>query len=155
MLYKDIAGLIKGIPASAVTAVTAGGSGDNTEVNGLSINTAAYDNRFDSIVFQIAAQATLAQTETLVVTANLQESDDDGNGAPAAWADVAAPAVVLTLTGATGGSTERGVAELGLDLSKSKQWVRVQFTPNASASGTDTASLVALANLSGAQVNPV
>lgn len=154
MIGKDLAALVKTVPASAVTAATAAGAGDNTEVNGLSIDTAAYDNRFDAVLFQIAAQATLQDTETLVVTANLQDANDDGAGAPDTWADVAAPAVVLTLLSA-GGTTERGVANLGLDLSKSKRWVRVQFTPNLSASATDTASLVAIATLSGAQVNPV
>lgn len=155
MYTKDIANAIKAVPASAVATATAAGAGDGTEVNGLDIDTINYQNRYDSICFLIAVESALQDTETTVVTANLQDADDDGAGSPVSWADVTDPAALLTLTGETGGTTERGIAKLGIDLTKVKRHIRVQFTPELSASGTDTATLYAVAVLAGAAELPV
>jgi len=115
---------------AAISTATAGGTGDATEVDG------AYIDRqgFDSLKVIIAYKAVLAQGKTLSIAANLQDA---------------------TSSGGAGGSTETGVVELDFDISGANQYVRVQYTPDMNASGTDTATLSAVYILGGAQVQPV
>lgn len=133
-MFKDPAAISHGVYALASTSATAGGSGDATEVNGATINTAALTARPNGVVFFVPVTATLAQAETITLTANLQDSADGST-----WADITTPAVLLTLTGGSGGSTETGCVKLGFDVSRARQYLRVQATPNLSAANTDTA----------------
>lgn len=135
--------------AAAGVDVTAGGTGDNTEVDGAWI-----DRRgFNSLKVVIPYTATLAATKTLSIAANLQDaSASDGTGA----ADYGtALAATVQATGATGGSTETGVVELDYDVSGCDRYVRIQFTPNLSATGTDVAEMGAVYILAGSTENPV
>lgn len=133
-MFKDPAAVSHGVYALASTSATAGGSGDATEVDGATIDTASLPARPNGVVFFVPVTATLAATKTLTITANLQDS---ANGST--WADITDPAVLLTLTGDTGGSTETGCVKLGYDLSRARQYVRIQATPDLNATGTDTA----------------
>ena len=65
-----------------------------------------------------------------------------------------AVAATVVATGETGGSTETGVAVATFDVSGANRYIRLQFTPNASASGTDTAAIQAVAILGGQKRNP-
>lgn len=134
---------------AAVSSATAAGTGDATEVNG------AYIDRqgFSSLKVVIAYSATLAQAKTLSIAANLQDATTSGGTGVADFGDAMASAVVAT--GPTGGGTVTGVVELDFDISGADQYVRVQYTPDLNASGTDTASLSAVYILGGAQVQPV
>lgn len=134
---------------AAVSSATAAGTGDATEVNG------AYIDRqgFSSLKVVIAYSTTLAQTKTLSIAANLQDATTSGGTGVADFGDAMASTVVAT--GDTGGSTETGVVELDFDISGADQYVRVQYTPDLNASGTDTATLSAVYILGGAQVQPV
>lgn len=146
---KDLKSEVVSVHALALTDATAGGAGDAVEVNGASLDTsAAAYKRPNSVLFVVDAKATLAATKTLTITANLQDS---ANGST--WADITDPAVILTLTGAGGGSTETGVGVLGYDLSRARKYVRIQATPDLSATGTDTASIVGIALFGGLSVN--
>lgn len=153
---NDIASLITPFAAMAATAATAGGSGDATEVDGITIDLDAgtRGRRFNALVFVLLGQATLAEGETLTLTANLQDAEDDGAGSPTDWADITTPAVALTLTGGTGGSTERGAAKIGFDLRNARRYVRVQVTPDLSAANTDTAAINAAAILANPDLAP-
>jgi len=143
MGMKDLKAVTLAAHALAVTAATAGGSGDATEVNGVTLDTAALSARPNSVLFVVDAKATLAATKSLTITANLQDSADGSN-----WADITDPAVILTLTSAAGG-TEVGVGTLGYDLSRARRYVRIQATPDLSATGTDTASICGVAVFGG------
>lgn len=134
---------------AAVDSVTAGGTGDATEVSG------AYIDRqgFSSLKVVIPYSAVLAATKTLSIAANLQDATSLAGAGVADYGSAMASAVVAT--GPTGGGTETGVVELDFDLAGANQFVRVQFTPDLSATGTDTASLAAVYILGGAQVQPV
>ncbi|MHC1792124.1 hypothetical protein [Solidesulfovibrio sp.] len=134
---------------AAISAATAGGTGDATEVDG------AYIDRqgFSSLKVLIGYKATLAATKTLAVAANLQDASSSAGAGVADYGDTMASAVVAT--GATGGSTETGVVELDFDVSGAGRYVRVQYTPDMSATGIDTATLAAVYVLGGAQVQPV
>ena len=111
---------------------TAGGTGDATEVDGTTIDMTTFTNRPESIAYVVTARAVLADTKSLTVTANLQESSDGST-----WVDVAAGAVILTLT-SDGGSTEVGTGMLKVDLTHSLRYTRIQVTPDLDATGTDT-----------------
>lgn len=134
-LLKNAGAWVTGAFAFPSTAVTAGGTGDNTEINGVALDQNAYGTRYRSIKLCVPVLATLASGETLQVAANFQDSANNSD-----WSDYAtALAATTILTGPSGGGAVRGVAELEVDLTGARRYVRVQATPNASRAGTDTA----------------
>lgn len=135
--------------ASAGVDVTAGGSGDNTEVNGAWIDRLG----FNSVKVVICYTATLAQSATLSFAANLQDASDGSGTGAADFGDALSSTAVST--GGTGGSTNTGVVELDFDVSGADRYVRIQYTPNLSASGTDVAEMGAVYILAGGTSNPV
>ncbi|HJV75349.1 MAG TPA: hypothetical protein VJ654_14075 [Noviherbaspirillum sp.] len=146
-LGRDLAAEIAAAYAAAATSATAGGTGDNTEVTGVTIDLLSLSTRYESLCFALAATATLAATKTLTVAAKIEHGDaSDMSDA----ADLVASATVLTLTGATGGSTETGTAKVGVSLEYAKRYVRIKFTPDLSATGTDTAVVQSVALFGGA-----
>ncbi len=143
-LGRDDAALLTPAYAAPETAVTAGGAGDNTEVT-----TAALDlrdqfgtTRYTSLTLLLAASATLTASQSLALKAVRFQHSDDGT----TWVDVAAGVVLATITG-TGAVT--GAAKLGCNLVEAKRFVRAKYTPDLSASGTDTAKVGAAFVLSG------
>jgi hypothetical protein len=148
-LGKDIKAELHPVAALDPVSATAGGAGDGTEADGVTIDQRALSTGFNSVEFNIAAKAVLAEDETLTVTGNLQDSADGSS-----WADITTPATLLTLTGGAGGSTERGVARMGVDLTKYRRYVRCQATPELSAANTDTANLQGIAIFGGGQELP-
>lgn len=146
---NNVGALLAARYAAAGVDATAGGTGDNTEVNGAWI-----DRRgFNSLKVVIPYTATLAEDATLSIAANLQDaSASDGTGA-ADYGDALASTVQAT--GDAGGSTETGVVELDFDVSGCDRYVRIQFTPNLSAANTDVAEMGAVYVLAGSTDNPV
>ena len=127
--------------AAAAGRLVAGGTGDNTEIVGATINLATLAARPASVVFEIVGRGVLAATATLAIAAELEYSADGST-----WADLVASATVLTLTGGAGGSTELGVGRIGADLiQENVNYVRIKMTPNLSAANTDTAEVAAVA----------
>lgn len=132
---KDINALTRAVFARAATAaITAAGAGDNTEITGDTINVQTLAERPSSVSFEIPVTATLAATETCIVTGLIEKSVDGST-----WVTLVASATLLTLTGASGGSTEKGVARIGADIIQSDcNYIRFKATPDLSRSGTDT-----------------
>lgn len=119
---------------AATAAITAAGAGDNTQLDGSTLDIEALATRPSSVMFLIPVTATLAEGETCTVTGLIQKSADGTN-----WDTLRASATLLTLTGGSGGSTETGVARVGADVVESDcRYVRFRATPDLSASGTDT-----------------
>lgn len=148
-LGRDLAYEVDAIHAIDVVAATAGGTGDATAANGQTIQKSTLAHRYECISFAIAAKGVLADTKTLEVSAKLQDSPNGSS-----WADVKDWGVVITLTGETGGTTERGEAIRSYELNRCRDYVRLVLTPNLSATGTDTASVQAVGLLSGADQRP-
>lgn len=142
---KNISSRITPKLASAFTSVTAGGTGDATAVTGIAIQRSAIGNPLNASL-QLAFSAVLAATKTLSFgTVKIQDSADGST-----WSNFISytdPGVVAT--GPTGGGTVTGVTKLHADLSGARDYVRVLFTPDMSATGTDTATIVAILNLAG------
>ncbi len=131
--------------AAAAGRLVAGGTGDNTEITGATLNLASLAGRPASVVFEIIGRGVLAAAATLVIAAELESSADGST-----WEDLVASATVLTLTGGGGGSTELGVGRIGVDLIKEDvNYIRVKMTPNLSAANTDTAEVAAVAVFGG------
>lgn len=133
----------------AFVAVTAGGSGDGVEQDG----DAWIDRQgFDSCKVVVSWEAVLAHGETLTLAGNLQDATDNSGTGVADHGDALASAVVATAD--SGGSTERGTTEFDVDLTGANQFIRPQFTATMSASGTDTAQVMATVIMGGAQEVP-
>lgn len=136
---------LKGRTISAAAAggrLVAGGTGDNTEITGATINLASLAARPASVVFEVFGRGVLAATATLAIAAKIEYSADGSTN----WTDLVASATVLTLTGGSGGTTELGVGRIGVDLIKENvNYIRIKMTPNLSAANTDTAEVSAVA----------
>lgn len=148
---RSIADLIKVERAAANTAVTAGGTGDATAVTGAIIDRLAIGTP-QSAVLAIPYTATLGAGETLSIGYTVQEGQA-ANLSDAETLVTAASAVVAT--GPAGGGTVTGVFEVSVPVMGAGQYVRANFTPDLSASGTDTAALSAVMVFGGADRLPV
>lgn len=158
MQVRNIGAYITGRFCAAEADALAAGTGDATETSG------AYIDRqgFHSAKVMVFYTATLAEDKTLSIASNLQDaSASDGTGV-ADYGAVYANAVVAT--GDTGGSTETGVIEYDIDFlggtqgaadgTVANRYIRIQFTPDLSATGTDTAKLYGVVILGGAEDVP-
>lgn len=125
-------------------SVTAGGAGDNTALTGATINRLGYG----SASFVIAYKTTLAATKTLSFAVAYQESADGTNWDTA----VTLQASTVAATGALTNST--GTVVFDVNLEGLKQYVRFNFTPDLSATDTDTAVVSGVAILGGADKLP-
>lgn len=144
----DPASALAAAYAAANTAVTAGGSGDATEVDGAWIDV----GDAEGISFLIGFTTTIQEAETLTIAANAQDADDS-SGTNAADFGTAITATTVA-TGPSGDGTVTGVAIATFNARAAREYMRIQFTPNLSASGTDTAAISCVAILGGAKVLP-
>lgn len=145
---RSIGDLIAVRRAAANTAATAGGSGDNTAVTGAIIDRAEIGSP-QSAVLAVPYTTTLAAGETLSIGYSVQEGNA-ANLSDAAVLAAADPAVV-----ATGPGTFAGTFEVNVPLAGAGRYVRANFTPDLSASGTDTAALSAVLVFGGSDRLPV
>jgi hypothetical protein len=135
------------------TAVTAGGAGDATALNGAAFNTAAQDQRYEAIMAAVFITTALGANETLAVTGLWQDS---ANGS--SWATLRDDGAIAALSGGAGGATVTAGAKSSLSLdqvSETRPYVRYVVTPNLSRAGTDTAAIGGGYVLSGAHSMPV
>lgn len=131
-----------GLYAIASTAGTAGGTGDNTQLTGATVNqvalVSAYGLRFDSLVVAIPYTTTLAADKKLTGALVVEESDDG-----TAWTTAETDATALLVEDGGSGGTYTGCALKTVDLRALKDYVRVKLTPDLDATGTDTFRLMA------------
>lgn len=147
---KNIGSKIEVVRAAANTAATAGGTGDATEVTGVTLDRAALGWPQSGVV-AIPYTATLGATETLSLAIEI-EHDDASNMSTASTFATRASAVVAT--GPAGGGTVTGTLEFDLSLAGAKRYIRANFTPDLSADDTDTAALSEVIVLGGVQRLP-
>lgn len=133
--------------ATANAAATAGGAGDNTAVTGVIIDRAALGWPRSAVV-AIPWAATLAAAQTLSLAWTLQD------GAAANLSDAATFASGASAPVATGPGSPAGQLEVNVDLTGARRYVRLNFTPDLSASGTDTAALSGVLVFGGADRLP-
>jgi hypothetical protein len=153
-VYTDIGSVVDGALSHTEVSVTAGGGGDGIAAVGEAIDRLPPGGGpHDSCAFLVAAEAVLAQDETLTFSGILVEEAAAPGGPWTALDNTGNPGNVrteaLTLTGDTGGSTERGVLQVNANLQPAERYVRLSFTPDLSAGGVDTAAISAVAAMSG------
>ncbi len=142
VLQKDILDLTQEVAASAYVSATAGGAGNNVAVTGLTIDRVAL-NVPRSVAFCIAFQASLSASQTLSILAPLIQHSPDG----VTWTTLTTPTTPGVVS--TGAATNHGAVRIGADLSAAYRYVRLNWTPDLSASGTDTAEIIATALFAG------
>lgn len=147
---RNIGALISVARALANTALTAGGSGDNTAVTGSIIDRGAHGFP-QSAVLAIPYTATLAAGATLSIAYTVQEGNQ-ANLSDAGTLLSGASAVVAT--GPVGGGTVTGVFEVDLLISGAGRYVRANATPDLSAANTDTAAISGVLVMAGADRLP-
>lgn len=132
------------------TAVAAG-TGDATEITGLSIDRVALGNLYESCKLAIHGNATLQSGETHTIIANIQDSADNST-----WADYGTALGVTTVLDAAGGALSAVAYNtfVDYDLRDARQYIRAQVTPNHIATGTDTSTIAAEFIFGGGQVYP-
>lgn len=148
-LGRDLAQNVIILSALADTAITAGGGGDDTDANGISIDTISYP-KAEALTFAVQGNAVLAASQTLALPVRVQDSADGSS-----WADVTDPRIngvaTASKTSAAGAGTIQVVTVVGVPMEYCRRYVRCVAKPNLSAGGTDTARLQGVAILSGLQ----
>lgn len=137
-------GAYTAVRAAGGGRLVAAGTGDNTEVSGPYVQRPAMAQSCQVV---ITANTVLTDTKTLTISGLTLQDATDGSGTGVG--DFATSATTLVLTGETGGTTEDGVLVIDVDLAGAKEYLRVQYTPDLSHSGTDIAQVTAALHFGG------
>lgn len=131
-------------------SITAAGTGDNTEQTGPTVDRLITTTGavYNSARLDILYTTTLGSSETLKLTAKIQDSADNSTWNTA----VVLQAATTVETGVQTG--KKGVASYQVDFAGRARYVRILWTADLSASGTDTAILSAQLTMGGASILP-
>ncbi len=138
--------------SGAPALIVAGGGLDNVKVTGQVIDRfqgSSTQGKAESMTVVTQFLAALADTETVALAHELEESDDGSA--------FDAPEVIEALTvkaTASGAENKRGQAEFDIDMRNRKQFVRYNVTLDLSRGATDTASFATVATLGGFDILP-
>jgi hypothetical protein len=144
--FHNIGAFLKALVCGAFTA-TAAGTGDNTAVTGQTIDRSGYQSA--KLVF--GAVTTLTDAKALKLAVEYQTSVlGDGSDWQTAVPLLASTALVTS----SGGTTEHPTWTYDIDLTGLPRYVRFNFTPDLTASNTDTASGALSVVLGGATTTP-
>jgi hypothetical protein len=144
MIVSNVSETTKALTAYKATALTAAGSGDNTEITGNSIDLMGYTSL--EIVTHYTTTLTAEKTLSLLTKYETSANGSDWNTA------VTLQASTVVRTGAT--TAVDGVHALSLVTAGLPRYIRFKVTPDLSHSGTDTATVTGVVVLGGAQVVP-
>ncbi len=114
---------------------TAGGTGDATSITGVTIDRAGFGNGSMplSALASVLFEATLASGKTLSIGYAVQDSADNSS-----WADYQTATSAVASTGGSGGTTNKGQFNVQVNLTSARRYVRFNYMPTCSATGTDT-----------------
>lgn len=115
------------------TAVAAG-SGDATTVTGITIDRAGFSTGAmpQSGLFGVAYEATLTSAKSLSLGYAIQDSADGTN-----FSDFQTATYATVVTGSAT-TAFKGCWNVAVDLAAARRYVRFNYIPDLSASGTDT-----------------
>lgn len=113
----------------------AAGSGDATTVTGNSIDREGFGTGSLplSALVGVIFEATLASGQTLSIGYSVQDSADNST-----FADYQTATYTTASTGASGGSTNKGQFNVQVNLTTARRYIRFNYNPKHSATGTDT-----------------
>jgi hypothetical protein len=123
------------LAGAASTALTAGGSGDATAINGPWV--AATD--YHAVAVGVSYTATIASTKVLDLACIVETASDSSGTGAATLATLTTLTVAALATPGTDSGVLLFAENVVLDKSTNKGYIRQTLTPNLSASGTDTA----------------
>lgn len=132
-----------------VSTATAAGTGDDTAVNCDAVDV---HGNYGFMKVALAYSAALTSTKTLSITAKVETSDVSNF---ATKSDFGTAMAKTAVAGGEDVTSAAGVLEFDFDLRGAKRYVRFVYTPDLSASGTDTATLCATYVLGGAAEQPI
>jgi hypothetical protein len=114
---------------------TAAGSGDATSITGLTIDRFGFGNGSppDSALFGVLFESTIGSGKTLSIGYAVQDSADGTN-----WSDYQTATYAVASTGGSGGTTNKGEFNVQVNLRSARRYVRFNYNPDLSATGTDT-----------------
>ncbi len=147
--FRDSGKHMVGLPIHDAEVITAAAGNDNVEVDGNFVSRKGANSSEVPLSGKliISFTAVLDATETLTIAANLQDAVDAAGLLVADYGDAFASAIVAT--GGGGGTTERGVVEIDVDLSAARGFIRDQITADLSRGATDTVAISSIFVLSG------
>lgn len=137
VLQKDVAGIGALLRLSLPSTAVAAGSGDATSVTGITVDRFSLGGGSLPLVANmgVAYEATLASGATLKFGYAVQDSADGST-----WADYQTATYATVATGPSGGGAVAGVFDIGsVSLSSARRYIRLNYNPDLSAGGTDTA----------------
>jgi len=135
------------VKPATIQTITAGGTGDATEVDGVSIDrNAMTQGRGQSAILAILIKGTIASGKTAVVTANFQDSANDSD-----WTDYGTALGATTMLSAAGAAltASSAVAKLAVNLASARRYIRAQVACDLNATGTDTAIISSVVIIAG------
>jgi hypothetical protein len=114
---------------------TAGGTGDATTITGLTIDREGFGNGTPpmSALMGVIFEATLASGKTLSIGYAVQDSADATN-----FSDYQTATYAVASTGGSGGTTNKGQFNVQVNLTSARRYIRFNYNPKCSATGTDT-----------------
>lgn len=132
---RNIAALGDLLRLSDQVAETAAGSGDATSVTGTTIDRGGFagGGMPGSALLGVLYSATLGSGKTLSVAVALQDSADGQT-----FADFATVVSTVAATGPSGGGAVHGEYNVPVNLLGARRYVRFNYMPDLSATGTDT-----------------
>lgn len=134
-MIKDFGAQLDVLSGGGARGVAAG-TGDNTEAFGDIVDSLAQPGIASGIIF-VAGSATLADAESIDINQLKIEHGDAANLSDAA--DFTTPVDFAAVKTSSGGTTELFIVKVNVaKLDGLKRYWRVSFTPDLSASATDT-----------------
>ncbi len=135
VLQHNVGSLIDLKRASDHSTATAGGTGASTTVTGLSIDRQGFSNGALplSALFGVIYETTLQSGATLSLGTDIQSSPDNSD-----WTDFQTATYAVVATGPSGGGAVKGSFNVAVDLGNAQRYVRFNYNPAFSSTGTDT-----------------
>lgn len=121
-------------------------AGANATVTGVTIDRGGFAGGSlpRSMEAAVLFDTTLASGKTLSVAFDVQHSTNNST-----WTDFATTAAVVVATGPSGGGAAQGATSYPVDLGAAYRYIRVNWVPSMSNTGTDTVTGLAVAVLAG------
>ena len=150
LITRDIESLVTVKRLSAASSAVAAGAGDATTVTGVTIDRAGFSPSLPlSVAAAVLYEATLASGKTLGIGYAWQDSADAST-----WADYQTATTAVVATGPSGGGAVAGEFKIPANLTSARRYVRLNFFPHLSATGTDTSVHRAVGAFAGFSRNP-
>lgn len=117
------------------STATAASTGDATTVTGITIDRFGFGTGSmpGAAALAIAYEAVLQTSKTISFGYAVQDSADGSN-----WSDYLTATYAVAATGSTTASAVAGEFAVDVDLNSARRYVRFNYNPDLSATGTDT-----------------